>query len=158
MARDPIDATKWLEIEHDKLRKAMGEIDETTDRAVKTREKLFEEFRIALKIHEAIEEEILHSLLRDQPKTKEIVLEGYEEHHAADVLVGELDDLPVDDEMWAPKFTVIKENVEHHLEEEEENMFPKARRVLDKDQLLALGRRMSDAAEELRAGVRAASS
>ena len=59
-----------------------------------------------------------------------------------DVLMGELTDLPYDDETWGAKFTVMKENVEHHVEEEEGDMFVKARQVFDKAELEDLGTRM----------------
>jgi len=70
------------------------------------------------------------------------VLEGFEEHHVVDEIMGELGETDVTDETWAAKFKVMKESIEHHIEEEEGDMFPKARQVFDKDEIEALGNRM----------------
>jgi hemerythrin-like domain-containing protein len=70
------------------------------------------------------------------------VLEAYEEHHVVDKLMGELENLPVDDETWGAKAKVMKENIEHHIEEEEGEMFRKARQVFDEAELEDLGARM----------------
>ncbi len=71
------------------------------------------------------------------------MLEAYEEHHVVDTVMAELEQTPVDDERWGAKFTVMKENIEHHIEEEEGEMFPQARQVFDTDELQALGEQMS---------------
>ena len=104
----------------------------TTERGVKTREELFATIKGELTVHEIIEEEIFYPELKAHPKAKDIVLEGYEEHHVVDLLMGELESLDVDDETWGAKAKVMKENVEHHIEEEEGDMFRKARQVFDR--------------------------
>ena len=76
------------------------------------------------------------------PKARDVVLEAFEEHHVVDLLMGELEALDVSDETWGAKATVMKENIEHHIEEEEGEMFPQARRVFDAAELDDLGRRM----------------
>jgi len=65
-----------------------------------------------------------------------------------DLVMHELEGVPVDDETWAAKFTVMKENIEHHIDEEEGEMFPKARDVIG-DELEALGERMMVRKQEL---------
>jgi hemerythrin-like domain-containing protein len=111
---------------------------------VKTRAELFATIKGELTIHEVIEEEIFYPALKDHPKAKDIVLEGYQEHHVVDLLMGELEDLDVSDETWGPKALVMKENIEHHIEEEEGEMFPKARQVFDRQELEELGARMAE--------------
>src|SRR5688500_16664631 len=130
-----MNALDLLEEDHKKMKKLLEELDSTTERGVKTREELFAKVRKELKIHETIEEEILYPALKEHPKAKEIVLEGYEEHHVADVILGELEGVAVDDERWGAKFSVLKENIEHHIEEEEDEMFKKARQAFDKAEL-----------------------
>ena len=137
-----MDALKLLKDDHEKMRKLLTELESTTERGVKTREELFATIKGELTVHEIIEEEIFYPALKDHPKAKDIVLEGYEEHHVVDVVMAELEDLPVDDESWGAKAKVMKENVEHHMEEEEGEMFQKARQVFDKDELEELGTRM----------------
>jgi hypothetical protein len=137
-----MDALKLLKIDHDKLKKLLIELEETTERGVETREELFATIKGELTIHEVIEEEIFYPELKTHPKAKEIVLEGYEEHNVVDNLMGQLEGLPVDDETWGPKAKVMKENIEHHIEEEESDMFKAARQVFDDAELEDLGTRM----------------
>ena len=137
-----MDALKLLKDDHEKMRKLLTELEATTERGVKTREELFSTIKGELTVHEIIEEEIFYPALKDHPKAKDIVLEGYEEHHVVDMVMAELEDLPVDDESWGAKASVMKENVEHHMEEEEGEMFQKARQVFDRDELEELGTRM----------------
>jgi hypothetical protein len=148
-----MDALTLLEREHDTMRKLLTELEATTERGVKTRQELFARIKGDLTLHEVIEEEIFYPELKSHPKAEDIVLEGYEEHHVVDLLMGELESLDVDDETWGPKAKVMKENVEHHMEEEEGDMFRKARQVFDKAELEDLGQRMeqrrSEAAREL---------
>ena len=139
-----MDAITLLKNDHDKVKKLLQELESTTDRAVKTRAELFATIKGELTVHEIIEEEIFYPELKAHPKAKDIVLEGYEEHHVVDLLMGELEKLPVDDEAWGAKALVMKENVEHHIEEEEGEMFQKARQVFDKDELERLGERMAE--------------
>ena len=119
-----MDALQLLTKDHDHVKKMLEELDDTTERAIKTREQAFAKLQSELEVHEAIEEEIFYPALKDHPKTRDIALEGYEEHHVVDTVMGEMRDLPVSDETWTAKFTVMKENLEHHIEEEEEDMFP----------------------------------
>jgi hypothetical protein len=93
-------------------------------------------------VHELVEEKVLYPALKPHREAREIVLEGYQEHHVADVLVGELERLAPDDERWGAKFKVLKENIEHHIEEEEGDMFKTARSVLGREQLEAIGLRI----------------
>jgi hypothetical protein len=137
-----MDALRLLKADHDKVKKLLTELESTTERGVKTRQELFSTIKGELTIHEIIEEEIFYPELKSHPKAKEIVLEAYEEHHVVDRLMSELEELPVDDEKWGAKAKVMKENIEHHIEEEEGEMFKKARQVFDADELEDLGARM----------------
>ena len=138
-----MDAITMLKTDHDKVKKLLTELESTTERGVKTREELFATIKGELSIHEVIEEEIFYPALKNHPKAKDIVLEGYEEHHVVDLLMGELEILDVSDESWGAKAIVMKENIEHHIEEEEGEMFKIARRVFDAEELDDLGKRMA---------------
>jgi hemerythrin HHE cation binding domain-containing protein len=139
-----VDAITMLKTDHDKVKKLLTELETTTERGVKTREELFATIKGELTIHEVIEEEIFYPALKSHPKAKDIVLEGYEEHHVVDLLMGELESLDVSDPTWGAKALVMKENVEHHIEEEEGEMFKQARQVFDRQELEDLGTRMAD--------------
>jgi len=131
-----------LKADHDKVKRLLNELETTTERGIKTRAELFSTIKGELTIHEIIEEEIFYPELKAHPKAKDIVLEGYEEHHVVDTLMKELEELDVTDESWGAKAVVMKENIEHHIEEEEGEMFRKARQVFDAAELDDLGRRM----------------
>jgi hypothetical protein len=139
-----MDALTLLQDDHDKMRRLLDELEGTTERGVKTREELYARIKGELMVHEAIEEEIFYPALKGHPKARDIVLEAYEEHHVVDTVMAELEGLPVDDETWGAKAKVMKENVEHHMEEEEGEMFKQARAVFDEDELESLGERMVD--------------
>ena len=137
-----MDALKMLEDDHERVKKILDDLESTTERGVKTREELYTRFKKEMQVHEVIEEEILYPALTEHEKAKEIALEGYEEHHVVDQIMAELDGLSYDDETWGAKFTVMKENIEHHIEEEEGEMFKKARQIFSKDELEEMGERM----------------
>jgi hemerythrin superfamily protein len=145
-----MNAIDLLIADHDKVRKLLEELDKTTERGVRTRTELFNRVKNELTVHEIIEEEIFYPSLKEHPKAKEIVLEAFEEHDVVDTLMGELSSLPVDDETWHAKFTVMKENIEHHVQEEEGEMFAKARQAFSKDELEALGQVMEQRRTEAR--------
>ncbi len=138
-----MDAIRLLLADHKKVKALLEELDTTTERGVKTRARLFTTIKSELSVHEVIEEEIFYPTLKEHPRAKDIVLEAYEEHHVVDTLMGELSELPYDDETWGAKFTVMKENIEHHVEEEEGDMFKKARAVFDQQELEQLGEAMA---------------
>jgi hemerythrin-like domain-containing protein len=144
-----MDAISLLEEDHKKVKKLLTDLDSTTERGVKTREELFTKVKQELQVHEAIEEEIFYPALKEHPKAKDLVLEAYEEHHVVDTVMAEIRDVPFDDETWGAKLTVMKENVEHHIEEEEDEMFKQARQVFSKDELVELGERMQARKDEL---------
>jgi hemerythrin-like domain-containing protein len=144
-----MDAMSLLKDDHRKVKKLLAELESTTERGVKTREELFTKVKQELVVHEAIEEEIFYPALKEHPKTKEIALEGYEEHHVVDTVMAEIEGVAYDDEKWGAKFMVMKENLEHHIEEEEGEMFKQARQVFDQDELAQLGESMKARKEDL---------
>ena len=139
-----MDAIALLKSDHDRVKKMLDEGESTTERGVKTRTELFATIKGELTVHEIIEEEIFYPELKAHPKAKDIVLEGYEEHHVVDEIMGELEATDVTDETWGAKFKVMKENIEHHIEEEEGEMFKSARQVFDRQELEDLGARMQE--------------
>jgi hemerythrin-like domain-containing protein len=139
-----MDAITMLKTDHDKVKDLLNELESTTERGVKTREQLFATLKGELTVHEVIEEEIFYPALKEHPKAKDLVLEAYEEHHVVDRVMAELEGLDVSDETWGAKAKVMKENVEHHIEEEESQMFKQARQVFDRQELEDLGARMAE--------------
>src|SRR5262245_37997702 len=138
----PHDAVKLLENDHRRFEKLMEEGEETTERARKRRKDVLSTLAAEIAAHERKEEKVLYPALKRHSESKDIVLEGYQEHHVADVLVAELKEMDPADERWGAKFKVLKESLEHHIEEEEGHMFRTARSVLGRDRLEQLGRQM----------------
>lgn len=136
------DAITLLETDHRRLEELLKTGEETTARAVKGRTEILKTITTELTAHELIEEKVLYPALKSHAEAKEIVLEGYQEHHVADVVLKELHGLRPSDERWGAKFKVLKENIEHHIEEEEGEMFKTARSVFSRAQLEEMGERM----------------
>lgn len=149
-----MNAITMLERDHVKVKGLLARLDATTARATVTRRRLFTRIQAELTVHETIEEEIFYPALKAHPRAKDIVLEGIEEHNVVDSLLGELKDLAPSHESWGAKATVMRENVEHHIEEEETDMFVKARSIFDRPELDALGKRMAARKITAKAAVR----
>ena len=98
-----MDAIAMLKEDHVKVKRLLTELESTTERGVKTRTELFATIKGELTVHEIIEEEIFYPELKAHPKAKDIVLEGYEEHHVVDVLMSELESLDVTMRRGAPR-------------------------------------------------------
>lgn len=139
-----MDAISLLIDDHREIQAVLKQIRETDERETRERSDLFEKARRLLTVHEVIEEEIFYPTLEQHPKAKDMVLEGFEEHDVVNHIMGELEGMPYDDEHWGPTAKVMTENVEHHIGDEEHEMFPKARQVFDERELQELGKAMAE--------------
>lgn len=106
-------------------------------------QQLFDQLHAALTLHEDLEETHFYPELKRAPKAHDLVLEGYQEHHVMDVLLRELSQLKPSSEAWQPKVKVLKENTEHHVKEEETELFPKVRQIWDTDKRAEVGQQMT---------------
>jgi hypothetical protein len=152
-----MNAFQLLKEDHKKVSGIFEQLEPTTERAEKTRTELFAKLKQELDIHAKIEESIFYPAIKQAAETRDIVLEGFEEHHVIKMLLGELDSLPVDTEQWTAKLKVLKENVEHHVEEEEEEMFQKSRDVLSEEEIESLGKQMEEMKKQLQQQAKSAS-
>ena len=146
-----MDALELLKQDHDKVKQMMSELEHTGDEQREKREEIFAQLKRELTIHEILEEEIVYPTFEKQTKLKEVVLEGYQEHHVVDLVLGEMMEIDADDENWSAKLSVAKENVEHHIEEEEGQMFKIARGIFDEQQLAKMGNLLASRKQELEA-------
>ena len=150
-----MNAIDLLKADHQKVRELLTQLSETTSRATKRRGELLEKIRLELEVHTTIEEEIFYPAFREAGKKgddEEMYFEALEEHRAAgDLVLPDLLSTEVTSEKFAGRAKVLKELVEHHAEEEEKEMFPRARQLLDKDMLRELGERMMARKQELMA-------
>ena len=140
-----MDAIAMLKADHDKVRRLLNELESTTERGVKTRAELFATIKGELTVHEIIEEEIFYPGAQGASQGeghRARGLRGAPRRRRADGRAR--GDLDVTDETWGAKAKVMKENIEHHIEEEEGEMFTKARQVFDRQELVDLGTRMAE--------------
>jgi hemerythrin superfamily protein len=106
-----------------------------------------------LEVHTAIEEEVFYPEAEAVGgEAEELVKEGEQEHHVVDVLMEEISALDANDEAFVPKMTVLIENVEHHAEEEETELFPKLRETFGDDRLRAMGTKLQEAKQRHASG------
>jgi len=145
-----MNAFALLKADHEKVSGILSTIEDTTERAIKGRDVLFARLKEELDLHARIEEDIFYPALEASDETREITLEAYEEHRLVKQLLAELEAEPKDSEEWTAKFTVLKENIEHHVEEEEGEMFKKARRVLSEEEIETLGDRLQKEKQQTR--------
>jgi iron-sulfur cluster repair protein YtfE (RIC family) len=144
-----MNAFELLKQDHEKVSGIFEKLEPTTERALKTREELFTQLKTELDIHAEVEEQIFYPAIKEAEETRDITLEAFEEHAVVKTLLAELEAEAKDTEEWKAKLTVLKENVEHHVEEEEGEMFPKAKKVLSKEQIEELGTEMQEAKKRL---------
>ena len=130
------DAIVILRDDHKEIRKLFRDFRSQGDNAVKTKGKIVDKIIEALTVHTYTE------IRKRVPDLEDDILESYEEHHVADVLVVELAALSPDNERFDAKTTVLIENVEHHIEEEEDEWFPKVREALSRKELREIGEEM----------------
>lgn len=136
-----MDALRLLEQQHDEVKELFKKIEKAEgERAGK----LFAEIRDRLMLHEELEETHLYPQLKEDDKAGELVLESYQEHHVLDLLIEELNQLAPDAEAFEPKVTVLQENTEHHIEEEEKELFPMVRKMWDPKKREDVGRKMEE--------------
>jgi hemerythrin superfamily protein len=137
------DAIVLLKQDHKEIKALFRKFEAAGENAHATKGKLVEQIIEALTVHTYIENEVMYPEVRTLvPELEEDVLESYEEHHVADVLCTELYGMKADAERFDAKTTVLIENVTHHIDEEEQEWFPKVREALTRTQLQEIGARM----------------
>lgn len=142
------DAIVLLKDDHKEIKKLFREFHRAGPRAEVEKGKIRDKIIEALTVHTYIENECMYPEIRKLvPDLEDDILESYEEHHVADVLVMELVGMSPDNERFDAKTTVLIENVEHHIEEEEDEWFPKVREALARKQLQDIGARMLELKE-----------
>ncbi|HUD78450.1 MAG TPA: hemerythrin domain-containing protein [Streptosporangiaceae bacterium] len=134
------DAIVLLKADHKQIRRLFRDFEALGEKAVKKKTKIVGQIIEMLTEHTYIENDVMYpQVLALLPDLKDDVLESYEEHHVADVLCLELSAMTADEDRFTAKTTVLIENVSHHIEEEEQEWFPKVRAGLSRKQLQELG-------------------
>ena len=147
-----MDVFNLLKKDHKEVKQLFKKIEKSSDSAVKQREKTFQQIVKELDIHTQVEEQIVYPRLKEIKQFKDLIGEAYEEHHVAKQLIKEIEALSADNEQWKAKVSVLKEIIEHHVEEEEKELFPKAQKALGKDESKELGKRVEQEKQRLQGG------
>lgn len=147
-----MNATDLLKEDHDRVKEMFDDFRDLGDGDRKEKQQLFRKIANALELHAEIEERIFYPAVRSihTEDAQEITLEAFEEHKIVKTLIGQIDSLPKGDERKDAKMKVLMESVEHHIEEEEDEMFAEASDLGD-DKLEELGDRMQTLKSELAA-------
>jgi len=136
-----MDVLTFLKDEHDEAKAVFKKLEKAEGASART---LFDQLKRMLSLHEEMEETFFYPQLKKEEAAKDMILEGYQEHHVMDILMDEINALKPTDEAWEPKIKVLQENTEHHIEEEEDELFPKVRKIWDTDRRQQVGRQMQD--------------
>jgi hemerythrin-like domain-containing protein len=140
------DAIVILKNDHKEILRTFKQFQKAGEGASKEKGKLVDKIIELLNVHTYIENEVMYPRVRELlPELEDDVLESYEEHHVADVLVIELSTMKPEDERFDAKTTVLIENVSHHIEEEERDWFPQVREGLGRKTLQEIGAELEKA-------------
>ena len=145
-----MNALKLIKAGHERIGDLLEEALDTDE--PRERADLLHQIRAELMAHEEMEEKVFYPALRSSAQANEIVLENYEEqHHAIEMMLDELLDVPEESDLWKANLEALKENIEQHIEAEEGEMFAVARQVLDQQALEELGQTMRAVKEAIAA-------
>lgn len=135
-----MDAFQLLKADHQKVAQLFDQLESASGKA---KLQVFEQIRTELELHTLVEETYFYPALEKPKQTHDLTLEAYEEHNVVKNLLQELSGSRNPNDEWEAQAKVLRENVEHHVEEEENELFPKAEQVLSEDEVEELGDQMA---------------
>jgi hemerythrin-like domain-containing protein len=137
-----------LTSDHEKVKKILEQMEQTSTRAAKRRETLLDHLHENLLPHMYAEEQFFYQILLDESSDKEVAYQALEEHRAAKAVLMDLEEAPSDDPRWSARLKVLKELIEHHIEEEETTVFDLARSLMDEDRATEVAHRFKELKKE----------
>jgi hemerythrin-like domain-containing protein len=137
-----MDAIELLKQDHREARNLIEQLESgSQDETASPNMELFNKLKSALMLHTEIEEQIFYPPLENYDETRDLVKEAYKEHEQVDELLAEMSN-PGDD--WNDQLSELKESIEHHVGEEENEMFPTVEKLFGQERLQEMGRQMSN--------------
>jgi hemerythrin superfamily protein len=133
-----MDAIALLKDDHRKVKKIFSDLNKEKG----DRRSLFRELDNELTVHAEIEEKVFYPAAKNAEPTRDLVLESIEEHKQIKMVLGDLEKADMRTDEWAADLQVLQEDVEHHIGEEEDDLFPKVKKLLSTSELEELGARM----------------
>ena len=143
-----MDIFNLLKEDHDKVKNLFQKLEKTEETS--ERDELFGQLEHELTVHSRLEEEHFYPVLEHDPRTKDLISEALKEHKQVDQVLEDLMDMLPDDEDWDETLKELNRLVEHHVAEEENTMFPKARQVLGEEKAQELAELIQREKESLR--------
>lgn len=151
-----MDVFKLLKKEHDEVDEILKKFEKLDEEDTKERDQLFDILKKELTRHMSFEEQNLYNQFKREQSEEELhdkSFEADEEHYVIKVLLSELDKSSSDKEQWTAKLKVLKENIEHHVKEEEDDIFPMAKKNLTKEKIQELTQKLESQREHLKVSV-----
>ncbi|HEY0615904.1 MAG TPA: hemerythrin domain-containing protein [Candidatus Elarobacter sp.] len=148
------DAIALLKADHKKVKELFAQVEETSERAKLQLKRLGEEICQELTVHAEIEEQIFYPTVKERTQRghkeeHDLVLESYEEHAAAKKVIEDIQATDAGDESYKPKITTLSELIDHHVKEEERELFPAVKELLGEEELVDLGQQMAQLKSQL---------
>jgi predicted DNA-binding protein len=143
-----MDVFELIRSDHEKIKEIMEKLQDTSNRAAKTREKLLRDLQEGIVPHMYAEENYFYQLVLDESGETLPLYEALEEHRVAKASLADLDQTGLEDPRWLAKAKVLKELIDHHIEEEEDQVFRIARDVIDDQRAMSVGERFQEMKEE----------
>jgi hemerythrin superfamily protein len=149
MKSNNVDAIKLLTADHKEVKELFKQFESLSDRSKVSKKKIADQICDALTVHTKIEEEIFYPAVREELKDDDMLDEALVEHSSAKDLIAQIREMDPGDDLYDAKLKVLSEQIDHHVGEEEDEMFPKVRK--SKLDLVSLGEEMSTRKEQLEA-------
>lgn len=140
MKAQPKDAIAMLEDDHAKVKSLFEQFEGLSDRSKASKKKVADQICMELSIHAEVEEQVFYPAVREPVKDDDLMDEAVVEHASAKELIAQIMEMDPGEDLYDAKVKVLSEQIEHHVKEEEEEMFPKVRK--GKVDLVALGAEM----------------
>jgi iron-sulfur cluster repair protein YtfE (RIC family) len=143
-----MNALELLKTDHQKVSELFEQLSDADN--LQEKQKLFEQIRTELETHTHIEETAFYPVLEEYEELKDQVAEAYEEHQEVKTLLGDISGLTADAENFDDKVSELQENVEHHVDEEENEMFPQIEQLIAQTELQRIGSELELAKKEFK--------
>jgi len=144
--KDQVNAVDMLESQHREMEELFGKLEKAN--SAERKQKLFTQIADKLAVHASIEEQEFYPAVKAK-RTEDILLESLEEHLGIKRVLADLIDIDATDDTFDAKAKVLKEQVEHHVGEEEDDLFPKVKKIFDEETLIAIAQNMALLQDEL---------
>ena len=142
-----MNAIELLKQDHQEAADMMDELETADKGSMNTTKEMFRQLKEALTLHTQIEEQVFYPALEQHEETKDMIGEAYTEHNEVKEMLAEMSTMAAGSDEFMDKLTELRDSIEHHVEEEENELFPKAESVLGESRLREMGRQMQQMKE-----------